>query len=120
MQTFKSKKFLHKHKKFKIIFANYYNIDEIKRNPKKVKAILKAYTRNISTIASNETIIKNIRGTFPEMASSTFYDYVNALSKLFVIDNVSRWSPNIRSAKSMRATPKKSLLILQLQQLVQD
>ncbi len=86
------------------------NIDGFKRDPKKVKAILKAYARNISTIASNETIIKDIRGTFPEMASSTFYDYVNALSKLFVIDNVPGWSPNIRSAKSMRATPKKEFI----------
>lgn len=86
------------------------NIDGTKRDPNKVRSILRAYARNISTIASNETIIKDVKGSFPEMSSSTFYNYVDALSKLFVISNVPAWSPNIRSRKAIRATPKKEFI----------
>ena len=42
------------------------HVDGIKRDPNKVEAILKAYSRNISTIASYETILKDVKGSFPE------------------------------------------------------
>ena len=86
------------------------HVDKIKRDPKKVEAILKAYSRNISTIASYETIIKDVHGSFPDLANSTFYSYVEALSKLFVISDVPAWSPNIRSKGAIRATPKKEFI----------
>ena len=86
------------------------NIDDVKRDPNRVKEILKSYARNISTLASNKTIIKGVKGAYPEMADSTFYDYVDALSRLFVISNVPSWSPNIRSKQSIRATPKKEFI----------
>lgn len=82
-------------------------LDGHKKDPQKVKKILEAYARNISTIATNKTIIKDVHGTFPEMANSTFDKYIDSLSRLFVIENVPAWNPNMRSATALRSTPKK-------------
>ncbi len=81
-------------------------IDDVKRDSKKVKQFIKSYARNISTLASNKTIIKDIRIKFPNFNENTYYAYLNALKRLFVIDNVDAWNPNIRSASSMRSTDK--------------
>ncbi|MDO5850644.1 MAG: DUF4143 domain-containing protein [Methanobacteriaceae archaeon] len=85
-------------------------IDNVKRDPKKVKAILQSYSRNISTTVSNKTILSDIKGIFPTMAITTYNSYINALSRLFVIDDIPAWSPNIRSATAIRSKPKREFI----------
>ncbi|MCQ2964138.1 MAG: DUF4143 domain-containing protein [archaeon] len=85
-------------------------IDNVKRDPQKVRSVLQSYSRNISTTATNKTILADIHGLFPNMAMSTYESYVNALSRLFVIDNVSAWSPNIRSATAIRLSSKREFI----------
>ncbi len=46
-------------------------IDNINRDSRKVKQFLKSYARNISTLASNKTIIKDIKENFPDFAVNT-------------------------------------------------
>lgn len=85
-------------------------VDGVKRDPIKVKKILKPYSQNISTIASNKTIMKDVKEDKEYISEPTFYSYVDALKKLFVIDNVSAWNPNIRSSTSIRAIGKKEFI----------
>ena len=85
-------------------------VDGVKRDPIKVKKILKSYSRNISTIASNKTIMKGVKEDKEYISEPTFYSYVDALKKLFVIDNVSSWNPNIRSSTSIRTIEKKEFI----------
>jgi len=85
-------------------------IDNVKRDTKKVNAFLKSYARNISTLASNKTIIKDVRAEFPGFSDSTFKSYLNAFTRLFVIDEVSAWNPNIRSASAMRSGFKREFI----------
>lgn len=86
------------------------NIDGVKRNPDKVKALLKSYSRNISSFTKNTMIIADIQEHYGTMAESTYYDYVNVLKQLFVIDEVPAWGPNIRSKTAMRSAYKKSFI----------
>lgn len=62
------------------------SIDGVKRNPDKVKALLKSYSRNISSFAKNTTIIRDIHKHHGTMSEKTYYDYINVLKQLFVID----------------------------------
>lgn len=82
-------------------------IDGHKKDPKKVKKILEAYARNISTIASKKTLLSDVRGSYPEMTNSTFNTYLDSLNRLFVIEDMSAWNPNIRSKTAIRSTPKR-------------
>lgn len=86
---------------------NVSSFDDVKRDPQKVRNILKSYSRNISTLASNSTILVDINSEFQNISKNTYYNYINALKRLFVIEDVPAWSPNIRSKSSIRSTPKK-------------
>lgn len=85
------------------------NVDGIKRNETASRLLLRSYARNISTIASHQSIIKDINANM-EMSDSTFYNYVNVLKKLYVIQDVEAWCPAIRSKSAMQATNKRELV----------
>ncbi len=85
------------------------NIDKKKRSPLWAESILRSYARNICTIAKAKTIYDDARSG-SDMSEATFYDYVNALEALFIIDDIRAWSPAIRSKTSIRATRKRNLV----------
>lgn len=47
------------------------NVDGVKRNPRTVKAILKSYARNISTLATKKTLMKDIRTEYGDITAPT-------------------------------------------------
>lgn len=85
-------------------------IDGIQRNPQLVKAILASYSRHISTLAKNTKIIGDIEENYGLISKPTFYSYVNVLKRLFLIDEIEAWSPNIRSKQKIRKTAKKEFI----------
>ena len=82
-------------------------IDGVKRNPDKVKALLKSYSRNISSFAKNTTIIRDIQEHHGTMSETTYYEYINILKQLFIIEEINAWGPKIRSKTAMRNSSKK-------------
>lgn len=85
------------------------NVDGTKRNETTSRLLLRSYARNISTVVSNQSIIKDINAN-AEISDSTFYDYVNVLKKLFVIQDVEAWCPAIRSKSAIQATNKREFV----------
>lgn len=82
------------------------SVDGIVKNPQKVRAMLKAYARNTATSTANTTILSDINANH-DMAESTMYAYLDALNRIFVIDDIPAWSPSIRSKTSIRSKNKK-------------
>ena len=87
--------------------ADVSTVDGVKKDPVRVRALLKSYARNVSTLAKNTVILKDIRANFTDMSDATLYSYLNALNRLFVIEDVPAWSPAIRSATTIRTGSKK-------------
>ncbi|MDO5826604.1 MAG: DUF4143 domain-containing protein [Methanosphaera sp.] len=85
-------------------------IDGVKRNPDKVKSLLKSYSRNISSFTKNTMIIADIQEHHGSMSEATYYDYINVLKQLFVIDEIKAWGPKIRSKTAMRNSSKKNFI----------
>lgn len=85
------------------------NIDGVKRNETTSRLLLRSYARNISTVAANKAIINDIKAN-TEISEATFYDYINALKKLYVIRDVEAWCPAIRSKSAMQATNKREFI----------
>lgn len=80
-------------------------------DPMKMERILKAYALNVSTMAKNSTLIKEVRGSNQcEISDSTFYVYRDLLMRKFVIDEVPSWSPLIKSRVNMQSLPKKEFV----------
>ena len=80
-------------------------VDSVKRDSERTKRILKSYARNVATQASLETIrsdvISNDVETFDKEA---LYGYLNALKRIFVIEDSPAWNPNLRSKTAIRTS----------------
>jgi predicted AAA+ superfamily ATPase len=77
-------------------------VDDIRRNPERARAILKAYARNISTPAKLTTIQSDIEANDAVLDPKTMDSYINAFEKLFVIEDIKAWSPGLRSKTTIR------------------
>lgn len=87
------------------VFESCENEKFRNKSPEIFKMILKSYARNISTEASNSTIIEDIKTSNSRtMDAKTFDEYMDALKDLYIIENISAWNPNIRSKTSIRTT----------------
>lgn len=83
-------------------------VDGRQRNPKIAKQILRSYARNISTLAKKSSIINDITASGEiSISVDTFDDYVAALERLFVLQDIDAWCPAIRSKTAIRSTPKR-------------
>ena len=83
-------------------------IDGIQRSEKLTRHILRSYARNISTLAKTTTILSDVTNANAiECSRSTFDDYVEALEKLFVIQDIEAWCPAIRSKTAIQSAPKR-------------
>ena len=85
------------------------SVDNVRRNPKLANAILKSYSRNICTLSDYKTIYQDVKAT-NEMSDRSFSEYIEALEKLYVIEDVDAWCPAIRSKTSIRSSKKRNLI----------
>ncbi|MDD7402310.1 MAG: DUF4143 domain-containing protein [Eubacteriales bacterium] len=80
-------------------------VDGVKRDPERTKRVMKSYARNVSTQSSLETIrsdvISNDVETFDK---ESLYGYINALKRIFVIEDSPAWNPNLRSKTAIRSS----------------
>ena len=78
------------------------------KKPEVIKMILRSYARNISSEASLQTIIGDVRQSNERsMDIKTFNDYLDAIKDIFIIDDLQAWNPSIRSKTSIRTTPTR-------------
>ena len=82
-------------------------VDKVKRNPTLARLILRSYARNICTLAKKSSILADVMVESEGLSITTFNDYVAALEKLFVIDDIEAWAPSIRSKTVIRTGKKR-------------
>ena len=85
------------------------NVDKVKRNSTWAEAILRSYARNICQPTEMKNIYKDAQ-TETNMGESTFFEYIEALQKLYIIDDVEAWCPSIRSKTAIRSSKKKNFI----------
>ena len=91
-----------------ILDKDINEIDGIKRDRNKMEMLLKSLARNESTLASNETLIRDIiENEYDSINKDTVGDYLNVLNKLHLLQNQSAFNPNIRSRDNVGKTPKR-------------
>ncbi len=83
-------------------------VDKVDRNWKLARQILRSYARNISTFAKTTSILADVTANDKfECSRTTFDDYIKALEKLFVIQDIDAWCPAIRSKTAIQSRPKR-------------
>ncbi len=88
-----------------IISQDISRVDNVSRDKEKARRLLRSYARHVGSQASYEVIrqdmLSNNIGTFDE---KTLYSYIDALNKIFVIEDTPAWNPNLRSKAAIRTT----------------
>lgn len=88
-----------------VVNSDISRVDGKERNPERAKLLMRSYSRNIGSQAKFEEIRRDILGNDVDSFSiDTLYDYLNALKKIFVIEDAPAWNPNLRSKTAIRNT----------------
>ena len=88
-----------------VVNSDVSRVDNKERNPERVKLLMRSYARNIGSQIKYEEIRKDIAGNdIDSFSIISLYDYISALKKIFVIEDVPAWNPNLRSKTAIRTT----------------
>lgn len=93
-----------------VVESDIIKVDGVRRNPRLALAIIKSYARNLCTLAKKVNLLKDVKAMNEGCTDRTFDDYVKALARLFVIQDLSAWSPAVRSSTVIRRSPKRGLV----------
>ena len=85
-------------------------VDGVKRNSELARLILRSYARNLCTLAKKSAMLNDVKAEMETIAQSTFDEYVDALSRLYVIEDIDAWCPAIRSATAIRSGKKRCFI----------
>ena len=79
--------------------------DGIPRDPARVRRLLRSYARLQGTQSSLAAIRRDIVANDTDsLSEDTIYSYLNALERIFVVDNVRAWTPSLRAKEAIRAS----------------
>ena len=85
-------------------------VSGVKRNPSKVRSLLRSLSRNVATLVDNKTLEKDVKiNENGELSRNTLSDYLDALTKLMILYEQPAFNPHIRSSASLRKSPKRHL-----------
>lgn len=80
-------------------------VDGIKRASAKVQRLMRAYARHQGTQASIATLKEDLKSNDTEtIDDDTINSYLEALRKIFVVEDMPAWNPNLRSKTAIRTT----------------
>ena len=85
-------------------------VDNVRRNPVLSRLVMRSYARNLCTLAKKTNILKDVSAEMEGTSIKTLDDYIGALEKLFVIEDIPAWNPAIRSATVIRTGTKRCFI----------
>ena len=85
------------------------NVDNVKRNPELVLHILAAVARTNVTPAKLNTVVADVQARFGEITRQTIAEYLSVLMRLYVVEEIPQWFPELRDKLRLRKTPKRIL-----------
>ena len=90
-----------------IINQDVSRVDNVEKNPERVRLLLRSLAKNISTTSTFQTIRKDMEATDIGLSDKTIQTYMNALRRIFVIEDLPAWAPSLRSKTAIRTSEKR-------------
>ena len=88
-----------------IVNTDISRVDNVKRDSERAKRLMKSYARNQGTQTAYTVLRDDILANDAEsLTEDTVYAYTNALRKIFVIEDMPAWNPNLRSKTAIRTS----------------
>ena len=80
-------------------------VDGVSRDPVRLRRLLESLSRNIATTAAQATLAKDVNGE-SSLNRETVSDYLRALERLYVVEDLPHWVTHLRSKAMLRNSPK--------------
>lgn len=93
-----------------VINMDIQRVDGVEKNPERVRMLLRSLARNISTMVSGQTIMADMESNDIGISEKTLSSYLNALRRIFVIEDTPAWMPSLRSKTAIRTSPKRNFV----------
>jgi uncharacterized protein len=90
-----------------VINHDVSRVDDVEKNPERVRLLLRSLARNVSTLASIQTIKNDIEATDISISDKSISLYLNALRRIFVVEDLPAWLPSMRSKTAIRTSSKR-------------
>ncbi|NEW84461.1 MAG: ATP-binding protein [Mariniphaga sp.] len=90
-----------------VINHDVSRVDDVEKNPERVRLLLRSLARNVATMASIQTIKNDIEATDVSISDKTISAYLNALRRIFVVEDLPAWLPSMRSKSAIRTSAKR-------------
>ncbi len=88
-----------------VVKSDISRVDNVRKNPEAVKKLMRSYARNQGTQIANTEIAKDILINGDKTTTTeTIASYINALKKIYVIEDLNAWNPNLRSKTTVRCS----------------
>ena len=84
--------------------ADISEVSDSALDPDRAHALLRSIARNSSQEASLATLLADVRNVGVSMSEPTLRLYLNALKRLFVVENLKAWAPALRSRTPLRSS----------------
>ncbi|MCL2655754.1 MAG: DUF4143 domain-containing protein [Coriobacteriia bacterium] len=88
-----------------VIESDISRVDNIEKNPKRVQLLMRSLARNESTEAAMTTLRSDMVIDEGELSTNTIAVYLNALRRLYVLDEQEAWAAALRSKTAIRTSP---------------
>ncbi len=90
-----------------VINMDVSRVDGTEKNPERVRLLLRSLARNIATLTTQQTIMADMEATDVSLSDKTLAIYLNALRRIFVVEDVPAWQPSLRSKTAIRTSVKR-------------
>ncbi len=83
-------------------------VDGVDRDPERVLRLMQSLARNVATYVDNKTLAADTEGARGSpLNRETVTTYLDALERIFVIEDQPAWAPHLRSKWQLRTSPKR-------------
>lgn len=82
-------------------------VDGVRRDPENVGRVLRSLARHIATQTSARAIAADVSGSDQAIKEETVADYIRALTRVFIEEDLPAWSPALRSRVPHRRVVKR-------------
>lgn len=88
-----------------VVHSDINRADDIQKNPERVRRLMRSYARNQGSQVPNTVLAQDITASEETpISEETVALYLNALRKIFVIEDMPAWNPNLRSKTAIRSS----------------
>lgn len=88
-----------------VVERDMQRVDKVRRDPQRVRRLMRSFARNIAQQVSYSTYRADMQSNDADtLDEDTVADYIKALKRLFVVDDLEAWNPNLRSKAAIRTS----------------